>query len=143
MSLVSRLLYESMYGEPRYKVEFTGIECLKGEFFKCCSTCPEGVDIDEIERYGLAINAAKGFLEKEWFLTESNILVCGETSKSGTLRVTIGMGRKNVDFLIAQRAKRIREGTAFSVIIDGLDIPKGEVSVPIPGLWVNFLGTPE
>lgn len=127
------LLWESIYGKARYNVKFIDIESRKSVY----------PDDGWTEKHEIALCTAESFLEKNWFLTESGTLVCGHIPKLDTLHVSIGIGRKNGLFLASQYEKRIREGYAVNVVIDGLDIPKGEVTGPRPGLWVNFLGTPE
>lgn len=134
------LLAEITYGKARYNIKFTGIECQRSVFASCC----QGTNIDEMERYGMAIHAAKAFKEREWFLTEENILVCGKApQKLGTpLSVSIVIDR-NIFFLMQREEKGMREGVAFRVIIDGVDLAKPEVVEPRDGFRINFLGTPE
>ncbi len=120
MGLIS-MLEEFNYGKARYRVILYDIQCRKNEFSSYCS----GEVIDEIEKYGSAIKIAKAFREKDWFLTERNILVCGDAPKLGTLYVSISVD-KNLDFLVSQNKERIKGGYAVEVLIDGLDASKEE-----------------
>ena len=133
------LLSEINYGKARYKVRFVDIECRRSVFNSCC----EGTNIDEMERYGLAIHGAKMFKKREWFLTEHSILVCGDASQKlgAPLSVSIVIDR-NIFFLTQRVEKGIREGSAFRVIIDGIDFATLEAIEPRDGFRVNFLGTP-
>lgn len=132
MGWLTNKLWESIHGKARYNVRFIDIDSRK----------PRYPNDGWTEKHEIAFCTAESFLEKNWFLTKSGVLVCGYIPKLGTLHVSIGIGEKNEIFLASQYEKRIREGCAAKVVIDGLDLPKGEVTGPRPGLWVNFLGIP-
>lgn len=140
MSL-SDFLRRSPFGEPRYKVVFEDIECRKSDF----TDYESGLgDMGKIKDYGSAIHVAEAFREEKWFLTESNILVCGEPSQrmAETLQVSINVD-KNLLFLASRDIGRIKKGYAVEVLIEGLDLPKGTAVGPRPGYWVVFLRTPK
>lgn len=141
MSLLLNLLQRGTFGEPRYKVVFKDIECRKKDFADYESGYG---DIKKIADYGSAVLIAEAFREEKWFLTESNILVCGEPSQrlGETLQVSISID-KNLPFLISQNREKIKRGYAVEILVEGLDLPKGTVVGPRPGYWVVFLGIPK
>lgn len=122
MSL-ARMLFDANYGEPRFNVKFNDIQCRKSEFSNCCSS----IDIDEIEKYGLAIHTAKAFKEEEWSLTERSILVRGRASRLSTLQVSISVD-KNLLFLLSQDIGKIKGGYAVEVLIEGPDVFREETA---------------
>lgn len=122
MDLIN-MLQRANFGEPWYKIIINDVQCRKSEFSNCCS----GVDIDEIEKYGTAIKIAKAFLMEDWYITKANILVCGDVPKLGTLSVSVSVD-KNLPFLVSQNRERIKKGYAVEVLIEGLDVSRGEIA---------------
>lgn len=137
-SLIS-MLQRSTFGEPWYNVEFVGIECQKSDFCDYKSGCG---DTQKIKQHGWAIQTAETFREEEWFLTKSNILVCGKVPRLPILQVSISVD-KNLSFLISQDFGRIKKGYAVEVLIEDLGLPKKTVIGHRHGCWAVFLGIPK
>ncbi len=120
--------WERKYGKGRITVDFTNVECLKENF-----SHP-----NEIEKYGLAINSAKAMMKKRWFLTEQNILVCGNIPELRIYQVSIDVEERNIPFLLSQYRNEIQEGFVVPTIIEGLDISREEDGKLRPGYWAIF-----
>ena len=133
MSFLSSF-WERKYGKGTYNINFVGVACLKKDF-----SHP-----DEIEEYGKAVIAAKALMKKRWFITQKNILVCGDIPGLSTCNVSIEV-EGNILFLLSEYGNEIQEGYAIPTIIniEGVNISKEEDETLRSGFWAIFSVPPK
>lgn len=105
------------YGEGIFNVKISDIIVKNPPKPQC--DCGEGADIDMLEKYGMAIHAAKQIKEKELILTKTKNLLCGRLVILPTInaQIIVDEGR-NLEFL-SNFSKSLRVGTAVAWV----DIP--------------------
>ena len=134
--MISKTLKESVieanFGTIIHKVVFNNITCDKIRFVMADN---HTADIDDMELYGLAINAAKRIKEKIWVLTDEGILVCGGTTKPlATLLVNINID-ENVNTLASYAFRDLgKECRGFNVFIHGFH----DETYERPWMWCVF-----
>lgn len=138
--MLKKILSSAIFGSPLYNVKITELVVRKRLFN--LYDIHDGVDVEAVERYGLAIHGAKDFKKNQWYYTDKGNLVYGNVANLSTILVAITVD-DNLNFLAGQHHFAhgdMPKWYAVEVKIRGLHTDDGEQVAPGPFPLI-FIGT--